>query len=107
MGAAARLQAYYAENGIDLRLGTRIAALNPRDRLVVRWTTAAPSLTTGCCSQPVPSRFVFLSRVPRLRISSPCAALADCRHIIARAGSATRVLVIGDSLIGLEGAASA
>ena len=100
-----RAQAYYAENGIDLRLGTRIAALNPRDRLVVLDDGSAVAydrllLATGAEPVRIPVPGAAPSDLFTLR------SLADCRQIIARAGSATRVLVIGASFIGLEVAAS-
>jgi NADPH-dependent 2,4-dienoyl-CoA reductase/sulfur reductase-like enzyme/nitrite reductase/ring-hydroxylating ferredoxin subunit len=100
-----RPETYYAANGIDLRLGIRIAALNPRDRLVV--------LADG--SAVAYDRLLLATGAEPVRIPVPGAApadlftlrgLADCRQIIARAGSATRVLVIGASFIGLEVAAS-
>jgi NADPH-dependent 2,4-dienoyl-CoA reductase/sulfur reductase-like enzyme/nitrite reductase/ring-hydroxylating ferredoxin subunit len=96
---------YYAGNGIDLRLGTPIAAVNPRDRHVVLadgGTLAFDRLLLATGAEPVriPVPGAASSDVFTLR------SLDDCRKIIARAESAKRVLVIGASFIGLEVAAS-
>ena len=96
---------FYAENGIDLRLRTSVAAIDPRQRQVAleggeRLSYDRLLLATG--AQPV-------------RLSIPGAeaphvhtlrSLADCRAIIDAAKGARRVLVIGASFIGLEVAAS-
>lgn len=100
-----RPDTYYAENGIDLRQGVRIGAIHPRDRNVV--------LADG--STIAYDRLLLATGAEPLRIAVPGASpadvftlrsLADCRAIIARAGNARRVLVIGASFIGLEVAAS-
>ena len=96
---------YYAQNGIDLRLGVPIGALNPRDREVVLAdgsTVAYDRLLLATGAEPVrlPLPGAAPSDVFTLR------SLADCRGIIARAQAARRVLVIGASFIGLEVAAS-
>ena len=96
---------FYAENGIDLRLRTSVAGIDPRQRQVAleggeRLSYDRLLLATG--AQPV-------------RLSIPGAdqphvhtlrSLADCRAIIDAAKGARRVLVIGASFIGLEVAAS-
>ncbi|MGA8694009.1 MAG: FAD-dependent oxidoreductase [Xanthobacteraceae bacterium] len=96
---------FYAENGIDLRLRTSVAAIDPRQRQVAleggeRLSYDRLLLATG--AQPV-------------RLSIPGAeaphvhtlrSLADCRAIIDAAKGARRVLVIGASFIGLEVAAA-
>jgi NADPH-dependent 2,4-dienoyl-CoA reductase/sulfur reductase-like enzyme/nitrite reductase/ring-hydroxylating ferredoxin subunit len=100
-----RPDAYYAENGIDLRLGVRIGAVNPRAREVV--------LTDGGTISY--DRLLLATGAEPVRLALPGAApsdvftlrsLADSRRIIARAQTATRVLVVGASFIGLEVAAS-
>jgi len=97
---------WYAEKGIDLRLSTKIGAINPRDHQV---TLADGGVIAY-------DRLLLATGAEPIRLAVPGAAssdiltlrsLADCRSIIARAqGGATRVLVIGASFIGLEVAAS-
>jgi len=100
-----RPDSYYSENGIDLRLGARIGAVNPRAKEVV---------LAGGSTIPY-DRLLLATGAEPVRLAIPGAAqadvftlrsLADCRAIIARAGSAKRVVVIGASFIGLEVAAS-
>ena len=100
-----RPDAYYAENGIDLRLGARIGMIKPREREVV--------LTDG--GAIAYDRLLLATGAEPVRLELPGAApsdvltlrsLADCRRIIARCQTASRVLVIGASFIGLEVAAS-
>ena len=100
-----RSDAWYAENGIELRLGAKIGAIKPRDHEVV--------LADG---GTIPfDRLLLATGAEPVRLAIPGAApsdiltlrsLADCRAIIARANGARRVLVIGASFIGLEVAAS-
>jgi NADPH-dependent 2,4-dienoyl-CoA reductase/sulfur reductase-like enzyme/nitrite reductase/ring-hydroxylating ferredoxin subunit len=97
--------AFYAERGIDLRLDTPVAGIDPEERTV---TTAAGEtfafdrllLATG--SEPVrlPTPGFERPNVHTLR------SLADARAIIAAIEGATRVAVIGASFIGLEAAAA-
>lgn len=100
-----RGQDWYADNGIDLKLGTKAGALNPREREVA----LSDGATLGY------DRLLLATGAEPVRLAVPGAApanvmtlrsLADCRAIIARAGAARRVLVIGASFIGLEVAAS-
>jgi NADPH-dependent 2,4-dienoyl-CoA reductase/sulfur reductase-like enzyme len=100
-----RPDTYYADNGIDLRRGVRIGAIQPRDRNVV--------LADG--SMVAYDRLLLATGAEPVRLAVPGASpadiftlrsLADCRAIIARASTARRVLVIGASFIGLEVAAS-
>ena len=96
---------WYAEKGIDLRLGTSIGAIKPRDRQLV--------LADGATLDY--DKLLLATGAEPVRLAVPGAApsdvltlrsLADCRAIIARAQNARRVLVIGASFIGLEVAAS-
>lgn len=100
-----RPDSYFSENGIDLRLGVRIGAINPQAREVVLadgGTISYDRLLLATGAEPVqltlpgaPPADVFTLR-----------SLADSRKIIARAQTASRVLVVGASFIGLEVAAS-
>ena len=100
-----RPDSYYAGNGIDLRLGTRIGAINPKDRQVTLSDGSTISydrllLATG--AEPVHMELAGAAPADVFTLRS----LADCRAIIARAQTATRVLVVGASYIGLEVAAT-
>jgi len=100
-----RPDSYFSENGIDLRLGVRIGAINPQAREAVLadgGTISYDRLLLATGAEPVqltlpgaPPADVFTLR-----------SLADSRKIIARAQTASRVLVVGASFIGLEVAAS-
>ncbi|MCC6194387.1 MAG: FAD-dependent oxidoreductase [Burkholderiales bacterium] len=100
-----RDDAFYREQRIDLRLATRVAAIDVKARRVVldggsalEWDRLL--LATG--AEPVHLRLpgIELPHVFTLR------TLADSRAIIARAAKATRAVVMGASFIGLEVAAS-
>ena len=100
-----RPEAYYAENGIDLRLGVRIGAVNPRAQEVLLadgGTISYDRLLLATGAEPV--RLTLPGATPSDVFS--LRSLADCRQIIARAQSASTVLVVGASFIGLEVAAS-
>jgi NADPH-dependent 2,4-dienoyl-CoA reductase/sulfur reductase-like enzyme/nitrite reductase/ring-hydroxylating ferredoxin subunit len=100
-----RPDTYYAENGIDLRLGARIGALKPKDREVVLTdggTLSYDRLLLATGAEPVRLDLAGAASSDVLTLRS----LADCRRIIARAQTAKKVLVIGASFIGLEVAAS-
>jgi NADPH-dependent 2,4-dienoyl-CoA reductase/sulfur reductase-like enzyme/nitrite reductase/ring-hydroxylating ferredoxin subunit len=96
---------FYREAGIDLRLNTLVASIDPKGRSV--------QLANG---NTVPfDRLLLATGAEPVRLQIPGAeqqrvhtlrALADSRAIIAAAGSAKRALVIGASFIGLEVAAS-
>jgi NADPH-dependent 2,4-dienoyl-CoA reductase/sulfur reductase-like enzyme len=97
--------AYYAENGIDLRLGVRIGAINPQAREVVLadgGTISYDRLLLATGAEPVQLALPGATPTDVFTLRS----LADSRRIIARAQTARRVLVIGASFIGLEVAAS-
>lgn len=96
---------FYRDAGIDLRLGTEVAAIEPQAHRVV--------LTTG---EPIDyDRLLLATGAEPVRLPLPGAApaqvhllrsLADCRAIIAAAATAGRALIIGASFIGLEVAAA-
>lgn len=100
-----RPEAFYAENDIDLRIGTMVAGIDPAARRIVlagggRLEYTRLLLATG--AQPV--RLTVpgsdLPHVLTLR------SLRDCRSVIERARRGSRVAVIGASFIGLEAAAA-
>ena len=96
---------WYAEKGIDLRRGTTIGAIKPREREVALAdgaTLAYDRLLLATGAEPVRLAVPGAAPPDVLTLRS----LADCRAIIARAQNARRVLVIGASFIGLEVAAS-
>jgi len=95
---------WYGEHDVDLRLGVEATALDTDAKVV---HTSAGDLAYD--------RLLLATGAEPIRLAVPGAApsdvltlrsLADCRAIIARAGAARRVLVIGASFIGLEVAAS-
>ena len=97
-------QEFYAENGIDLRLGTRATELDAENRQVVT--------TNGVFRF---DRLLLATGAEPIRLDIPGAdrphvhllrSLADCRAIIADAEKARRAVVLGASFIGLEVAAS-
>jgi apoptosis-inducing factor 3 len=96
---------FYRDNGIDLRLATEVAAIDPRGRSI--------SLRDGK-SLPFDKLLLATGAEP-IRLDIPGAnaphvfvlrSLADSRAIIARAKGAKRALVLGASFIGLEAAAA-
>lgn len=102
---ALRSPEFYAEQGIDLKLGARVAAIDTTQRHVQladgsRHAYDALLLATG--AEPV--RLALpggdLAHVHYLR------TLADSRALIARAQASKHAVVIGASFIGLEVAAS-
>jgi NADPH-dependent 2,4-dienoyl-CoA reductase/sulfur reductase-like enzyme len=100
-----RPEGFYVEAGIDLRLGTEVASIDPKGRAVVlAGGEAIPYdrllLATGAEPVRLPISGVDQPHVHVLR------SLADCRAIIASANGARRAIVIGASFIGLEAAAA-
>jgi apoptosis-inducing factor 3 len=96
---------FYAENHIDLRLSTKVAAIDARTRTVALAdgkTLPYDRLLLATGAEPVrlPILGMDLPHVHTLR------SLADCRAIIAQADKAQRAVVIGASFIGLEVAAA-
>ncbi len=100
-----RNSSFYADNAIDLRLNTTVAAIDAKAREV--------SLSTG---DKVPFDRLLLATgaepvspsIPGARPSDALTlrSLKDCRTIIERAKTARRAIVLGASFIGLEVAAS-
>ncbi|AYG62459.1 FAD-dependent oxidoreductase [Rhizobium jaguaris] len=100
-----RSEGFYAKNGIDLRLGTKVTGIDVGasevvladgtrvgfDKLLLATGAEPVHLTIPGASQP---------HVHTLR------SLADSRRIIAQAGAARSAVVLGASFIGLEVAAS-
>jgi NADPH-dependent 2,4-dienoyl-CoA reductase/sulfur reductase-like enzyme/nitrite reductase/ring-hydroxylating ferredoxin subunit len=99
-----RPDGFYAENGIDLVLGRRATAIDPRAR-TVRFDDGS--------SRPYDALLLATGATP-VRLDMPdtgqpvhyLRTLADSRAIIAAATKARRAVVIGASFIGLEVAAS-
>jgi NADPH-dependent 2,4-dienoyl-CoA reductase/sulfur reductase-like enzyme len=96
---------YYKDNGIDLRLKTKVASIDPKARDVKLGNGSTISydrllLATG--AEPVRLEIpgVDLPHVHTLR------SLADSTAIVEGAKTAKRAVVIGASFIGLEVAAS-
>jgi NADPH-dependent 2,4-dienoyl-CoA reductase/sulfur reductase-like enzyme len=96
---------FYAENRIELRLGTEVGRIDAKARQV--------SLGDG--SVLPYDRLLLATGAEPVRLSIPGAdrphvhtlrSLADCRAIIARAAVARRAVVLGASFIGLEVAAA-
>ncbi|MGY8679717.1 FAD-dependent oxidoreductase [Bradyrhizobium sp. UFLA05-153] len=100
-----RPEDYYADAGIELRLDTSVAALDPKQRHV----------TLGNGDKVPFDRLLLATGAEPVKLQIPGAdqphvhtlrSVADSRAIITAAGSAKRALVIGASFIGLEVAAS-
>jgi NADPH-dependent 2,4-dienoyl-CoA reductase/sulfur reductase-like enzyme/nitrite reductase/ring-hydroxylating ferredoxin subunit len=100
-----RGESFYTEQGIDLRLSTSVASIDPRKREV--------ALADG--KKLVYDRLLLATGAEPIRLALPgmdlphvhtLRTLADCRAIIARAPTARRAVVMGASFIGLEVAAA-
>jgi 3-phenylpropionate/trans-cinnamate dioxygenase ferredoxin reductase subunit len=96
---------FYVEHSIDLRLATRVGAIDPDARTVAledgsRLSYGALLLATG--AEPIRLDVPGASS-PHVRVLR---TLADCDALIARAATAQRCVVVGASFIGLEVAAS-
>ena len=96
---------FYADQGIALRLKTRVASIDVGAREIVLADGARVPyerllLATGAEPVRLPISGMDLPHVRTLR------SLTDCRAIIAQAAAAKRAVVLGASFIGLEVAAS-
>lgn len=100
-----RADDFYAEAGIELRLGTEATAIDPAARHVA---------TADGTTVPY-DRLLLATGAEPVRLSIPGAeqshvrtlrSLADCRGIIEAAKGTGRVLVVGASFIGMEVAAA-
>jgi NADPH-dependent 2,4-dienoyl-CoA reductase/sulfur reductase-like enzyme/nitrite reductase/ring-hydroxylating ferredoxin subunit len=96
---------WYAENKIDLKLKTEVAALDAKGKEVTLGDGSKIKfdkllLATGAEPVKLPIPGADQPHVHTLR------SFADCRAIIANAKSAKRAVVIGASFIGLEAAAA-
>jgi apoptosis-inducing factor 3 len=96
---------FYRDNDIDLRLDTRVAAIDTGSRQVEladgrRHAYGALLLATGADPVPLEVPGGVLPHVHYLR------TLADSRALVAKSLASRRAVVIGASFIGLEVAAS-
>lgn len=96
---------FYAENGIELHLGTTVTAIDVAARQVALdsgETRGFDKLLLATGAEPIRLQVpgVELPHVRTLR------SLADCRELIARARKGSRAVVVGASFIGLEAAAA-
>jgi apoptosis-inducing factor 3 len=100
-----RPDSYWGEQGIDLRLGTKVVALD----------VGAREVSLGDGAKIAYDRLLLATGAEPIRLSIPGAdqphvhvlrSLANCRAIIARATTAKRAVVLGASFIGLEVAAA-
>jgi NADPH-dependent 2,4-dienoyl-CoA reductase/sulfur reductase-like enzyme/nitrite reductase/ring-hydroxylating ferredoxin subunit len=100
-----RPDSYYAKNGIDLRLKTKVTGIIVQDRKV--------ELANG--STVAYDRLLLATGAEPVRLTIPGAdqphvhtlrSFADCKAIIEDAKTARRAVVMGASFIGLEVAAS-
>jgi NADPH-dependent 2,4-dienoyl-CoA reductase/sulfur reductase-like enzyme/nitrite reductase/ring-hydroxylating ferredoxin subunit len=100
-----RPDSFYTENGIDLRLRTSVAAIDPRNhRVVLADGSDVPfdRLLIATGAEPVRPPIPGAEAADILVLRS----VRDCRAIIARAETARRAVLIGAGFIGLEVAAS-
>ena len=100
-----RPESFYRDNGIELRLNTKVQTIDPRaHEVALAGGSRVPYdrllLATGAEPVRLPVPGADLPHVHMLR------TLADSRAIIAGAAHARRAVVIGASFIGLEVAAS-
>ena len=100
-----RDDAFYTDQGIEVRLNCKVASIDPRSHEVflgdgtrIRYDRLL--LATGAEPIRLPLPGMDLPHVHTLR------TLADCRKIIAQATKSRRAIVMGASFIGLEVAAS-
>lgn len=102
---ALRAESFYAENDIELRLGERVAALDPQARRVVLGDGSALAydwlaLAVGARCRPLPVPGGDLDGVACLR------TMDDALRIAQASEQAGRVCIVGGGFIGLEVAAA-
>jgi 3-phenylpropionate/trans-cinnamate dioxygenase ferredoxin reductase subunit len=105
-GSYVRPEAFYAENSIDLRLGTRVLEIDRQRRRVILGDGGVEHyeillLTTGARARPLPVDGATGSRVHQLR------TFEDAMRIRELLANGCRLAVIGAGFIGLEVAAAA
>ena len=96
---------FYAENAIELRLGTTVMAIDVADRrvsLAGGEALAFDKLLLATGAEPIRLQ-VPGANLPHVRTLR---SLADSRDLIARAQKRSRAVVVGASFIGLEVAAA-
>ncbi len=96
---------FYAENGIELRLGTTATALDPAEHRVILHngeTITYTKLLLATGAEPVRLSVPGAGSAHVLTLRS----LADCRRIVALAARGSRAVIVGASFIGLEAAAA-
>jgi NADPH-dependent 2,4-dienoyl-CoA reductase/sulfur reductase-like enzyme/nitrite reductase/ring-hydroxylating ferredoxin subunit len=96
---------FYADHAIDLRLGTRVVAIEPVARMVV--LDDGNSISYGSLLLATGAEPIKLD-IPGASLPHVCVlrTLADCDALIARAATARRCVLVGASFISLEVAAS-
>ncbi|HEY2590361.1 MAG TPA: FAD-dependent oxidoreductase [Steroidobacteraceae bacterium] len=100
-----RPKEFYADEGIELELGTTVAALDLAGHRVTSakgHPIAFTKLLIATGAEPVRLR-VPGADLPHVRTLR---SFADCRQIIGRLKSGSRAVIVGASFIGLEGAAA-
>jgi NADPH-dependent 2,4-dienoyl-CoA reductase/sulfur reductase-like enzyme/nitrite reductase/ring-hydroxylating ferredoxin subunit len=96
---------FYAEQDIDLRLGVKVAGIDPKSRKVALadgQTLAFDRLLLATGAEPNRLAIPGSPALPVYTLRS----LADCRAIVERAAGGRRAVVVGASFIGLEVAAA-
>lgn len=97
--------AWWAENGIDLRLGMRVTAIDRAAKTVTLGDQTLPYdalvIATGARARVLPLPGADLDGLLALRTA------ADAEALKARLGPGRRLVVIGGGYVGLEAAASA
>ncbi|GLR65702.1 aromatic hydrocarbons catabolism-related reductase [Acidocella aquatica] len=101
-----RAESWYAEQGVELRLGTPVTAINPAARTLqigsdepIKYEKLL--ITTGARARTLPG--METSPVPAYVVRT----LADARHLRAALQPGIRVAIVGAGVIGMEVAASA
>jgi len=94
---------WFSEQNIDLFLSTGVTGLDPAARTLT--TKDGQTCTWGACVLATGSvPFVPLPEALALPNVFSCRSLDDAQKILAAAGSARRIVVIGGGLLGLEAA---